>query len=1632
MFNDSGIVASINRIKNVLEYSLKNKYNIEDKDTIDFILKNHGLHKDNFDFIKNMEQMLSNNLADVSIDSNSNKNEKTMGGILAEITNPINKIIGYRYLYRVMKELYGKNEAKKLSGEMYDMSLAIADSTKLNLPYSYYKNTPILVKINNNIKYITFSNLYKMFKEKENINNDYYNINCENLYKSLEVSSIAIRNSKIKKDITEYNKWVSNEKVKEKINLEVWDNIGWVKIKNILRHENKKDFILYQISNGDFALVTEDHPVIMSDYSEKLASNLKIGETILKDENLPFFEETIDVPTNLAYIIGFMLGDGSYQCYDIDSEYYMPDFENRSIKFTRGGNLISIYQKDIDNSYILKILKETFPNANFFKVTDKSDRQINFSSPEFCYLLSIFFGINYKENSFTKQLPHNIMNWKKESKLALLSGLIDSDGNIFKHSGRIEIRMQSYSTINILYDLIRSLDFMFESIYKRIAGDNIDTLIFGVSFREKNNNLIKYSEKIKNLYNSGFIKKEYNDKHDTIKRDSKITKIIRFNRNNIKKTRFLYEELKEVYDITTETGTFYANGMKQHNCFAIDASKLVIEGRPFGQLPSKPPKRLYSYIAALNETIHQLSNHLAGACLYKNQNIIILENGVLKAIPIKSLIEKYNLNLSYNNFQGNWKYSNNVSDIKVLENKGNFVDIKKVMRRKYDKPIYFIKTKSGKQVKVSEDHIFKVLFKGRNLEIKAKDLKLYDTVYNTNFYDLPIDKESQDYKDGQFIGILCGDGNLTQLYSIRVSINYNQKFISDFLDSYLGENKGNLLDGHKCYSYTIYKKDFIDKIKLKINGDNCYNKNINIEDKSLNFLSGFLDGILVTDGGFNNSFTISLTNKILIENIKNILEKFNINLNYKIKPSKNNRKESYEITIPLFVKRYLQLTLKKYENHDFSKTKYINDKDIAYFSNSAFSHSKNIYTSSSCKTYKKREIEKYDPVTDVITSITQIENDDDYVYEIETESHWYSVGGLLTHNCAIGTFFYDTAHILIYKENKTLDEIKSNDDIRKYIENCYQNFVHSVNHLSRNAVESPFTNISLFDRFKLKTFLTPDNMGWYFSEQINNVEDNNKINYIIDYIIELQNIFMNFFDKGDIINNGKPFRFPVCTLNISKDTSNKENIKLLDKEFISEVCRHEIYRYNILVSEGSKVASCCFTENVKTYVKLSENDKPLLVSFGEIYNRSNNPFKTYLVYNGFDYVPARLVILPYSDYLYNFYSDDAFNDEDKDYSDIQFTYNHIHCVKINNKEKELTSEQLFLLEKDREEILIKFKDKYKKRHIKKSEKIFNGFVYCWGMVNEKHPYFMLENGIITHNCRLLSDSDMLELGGQSNSFGGTSISLGSHRVVTINFNRIALESKSYDEYFKILDSRIEDASKILIAHRQLLKDSINNGLQFFMKNNTLKLDRMFSTFGVLGLYEANRTMKEKTLEDKDLIKESLIYLNNKVKELSVKNKTIYNIEAIPGESMAVKLCDIDKKLFSKEKVNYELYANQFVPLWEDVSLWERMDVDGKYNKLFTGGGICHFGLGEKVTSKQAQKIIEYAVKSGCEHFALNSVYSECENKHTNFGNLEVCPDCGQKIIEKYSRICGFFTQISSWNKVRREWELPKRKFSIIN
>lgn len=221
---------------------------------------------------------------------------------------------------------------------------------------------------------------------------------------------------------------------------------------------------------------------------------------------------------------------------------------------------------------------------------------------------------------------------------------------------------------------------------------------------------------------------------------------------------------------------------------------------------------------------------------------------------------------------------------------------------------------------------------------------------------------------------------------------------------------------------------------------------------------------------------------------------------------------------------------------------------------------------------------------------------------------------------AVATIFQDISHLLIYKQRIPLKDIKEDKKIRKYLENRFQKFIHSVNHPFRDSIESCFTNVSIFDKEKLHNFISEENYGWYFPKHIKVLADNElggdsgKVsqeefeNFVVDYIFEVQKIFIDFFDKGDPSQNGMQYRFPVVTINMSKHWNEEKQQYELDKdnELLNYIVKKDIARYNLFTSEGTKICSCCFAgdEVLKIYTKDNEEIILTIKDFVEKYQKT--------------------------------------------------------------------------------------------------------------------------------------------------------------------------------------------------------------------------------------------------------------------------------------------------------------------------------------------------------------------------------------------------------------------------------------------
>ena len=308
--------------------------------------------------------------------------------------------------------------------------------------------------------------------------------------------------------------------------------------------------------------------------------------------------------------------------------------------------------------------------------------------------------------------------------------------------------------------------------------------------------------------------------------------------------------------------------------------------------------------------------------------------------------------------------------------------------------------------------------------------------------------------------------------------------------------------------------------------------------------------------------------------------------------------------------------------------------------------------------------------------------------------------------------------------------------------------------------------------------------------------------------------------------------------------------------------------------------------------------------------------------------------------------------------------------------------------------------------------------------------FIGEPDIYSSCCRLSNNIKKAGGLGFQNSFGVGGLSLGSHRVAVLNLARISLLEKDNPN---ILEEDIEMLHKILYAHRKLIKEKISKGVMPLYTSEWISINRQYSTIGITACnqYVANKGLDIKTQEGIDCIYRVLKAIETNIEKWQAEEaeeSCIYNLEAIPAESMAVRLAQTDKLLGYNDK--YEIYSNQYIDLMEDCPIYERFKVQGQLDQLTSGGNILHCNIdGEKpLTPEQYEKIIDLAKDCKVKYFGINYAYSECSNRHYTIGKNKKCPICGAPIVETWCRVVGFITPKSAFNPVRRDFEFDRRVF----
>lgn len=466
---------------------------------------------------------------------------------------------------------------------------------------------------------------------------------------------------------------------------------------------------------------------------------------------------------------------------------------------------------------------------------------------------------------------------------------------------------------------------------------------------------------------------------------------------------------------------------------------------------------------------------------------------------------------------------------------------------------------------------------------------------------------------------------------------------------------------------------------------------------------------------------------------------------------------------------------------------------------------------------------KIDPVSE------KDKNDNEYIYDISTESHTFICNGLWVHNCVSITMYPYLFH--------GTTNIGGNSEAPKHLDSfcgSFINLVYAVASQFAGAIATP-EFLMYMDYFIRKDYgddyyLHPEkivSMGVNPKSLENLIE--NKFQQVVYTINDpagsrnFQSVFWNiaYFDHPYFNGIFEDFVFPDGTEPKWESTNwlQKKFMKWFNKERLKKILTFPVETVNLLSngedcvdtewrdfaaemwSEGASffcynsdsvdaLASCCYGADTKVLVKRS--GKVVLATLKEIssWKTKNN---LYVLSNG-EWKKAKFVELPNERTMYCV--------EFKNGSSLVMTDNHRNnCVdgmkytkdlkigdyvEVASKPIETDGAKLneILSRIDDEDRMLALRamigsidssdlvneDKRYTKVVRISIVEYNEpFVYCFEMEDKENDKFTLANGIHNYNCRL---KNAIQSNVFSYTLGAGGLMTGSKGVITININRL--------------------------------------------------------------------------------------------------------------------------------------------------------------------------------------------------------------------------------------------------------------------
>jgi len=278
--------------------------------------------------------------------------------------------------------------------------------------------------------------------------------------------------------------------------------------------------------------------------------------------------------------------------------------------------------------------------------------------------------------------------------------------------------------------------------------------------------------------------------------------------------------------------------------------------------------------------------------------------------------------------------------------------------------------------------------------------------------------------------------------------------------------------------------------------------------------------------------------------------------------------------------------------------------------------------------------------------------------------------------------------------------------------------------------------------------------------------------------------------------------------------------------------------------------------------------------------------------------------------------------------------------------------------------------------------------------------------------------------------------------VTLNLPRIAYLAKGDDtQLFSKITEFIEMAVKAHLEKKRFIEKLLSLGekgpLALLAMNRDgmpyLRMHRASFLIGMVGLNElvqihTGQEMHQSRPAFKFGLK-VIAHMKLLVDKLSERYGMRFVLEQTPAESTAYRFAKLDLKFHSPKSGHVvkgdisrgEVYYTNSTYLNNSAVMnpIERVRQEGLFHPLIEAGALTHIWLGEARPSKEslANFVIKTFQQTRNDQIAFSPEFTTCNAcNRTSRGLRSSCSYCGSEEVDGITRITGYFTKLSSWNK----------------